>query len=154
MAPGCLRNSTPHPLYFPEGHPQAGWFKGMEQILQEQGYDTKGLLAECKGFKCKAGQKDCCFSVIFLPKFHCELYFIEMCWGFAKRVYWLNPSSSKEANLERNVVAALDSIPVSTMHQFIGAYKHGLNGAQAAWAVKKYQGHRILPEGLMASNLR
>ncbi|KAG1750611.1 uncharacterized protein EDB91DRAFT_1244190 [Suillus paluster] len=60
MAPGCLRNGTPQLLYFPEGHPQARWYKGMEQILQERGYDTKGLLAESKGFKCKAGQKDCC----------------------------------------------------------------------------------------------
>ncbi|KAG2029032.1 hypothetical protein BDR03DRAFT_808894, partial [Suillus americanus] len=34
--------------------------------------------------------------------------------------------------------------------RFIGAYKDSLNGAQAAWAVKKYRGHRILPEGLMA----
>ncbi|OJA16705.1 hypothetical protein AZE42_13770, partial [Rhizopogon vesiculosus] len=38
--------------------------------------------------------------------------------------------------------------------RFIGAYKHGLNGAQAAWAVKKYRGHQVLPEGLMTSNSR
>ncbi|KAH0832909.1 hypothetical protein J3R83DRAFT_11863, partial [Lanmaoa asiatica] len=109
MAPARLQNGDPQPLYSPEGHPQAaGWFKGMEQILQEQGYDTKGLKAECKGFKCEPGQKDCCchcilftkpdflnveslleiqchergFHVIFLPKFHCELNFIEMCWGY------------------------------------------------------------------------
>ncbi|KAG2352203.1 hypothetical protein BDR07DRAFT_1314853, partial [Suillus spraguei] len=33
--------------------------------------------------------------------------------------------------------------------RFINAYKHGLNGAQAAWAVKKYHGHRVLPEDLL-----
>jgi hypothetical protein len=27
---------------------------------------------------------------------------------------------------------------------FMDAYNHGLNGRQAAWAVRKYQGHRVL----------
>ncbi|KIK21673.1 hypothetical protein PISMIDRAFT_12162 [Pisolithus microcarpus 441] len=35
MAPGCLHDGTPQPLYFLAGHLQAGWFKGMSQILQE-----------------------------------------------------------------------------------------------------------------------
>jgi hypothetical protein len=30
------------------------------------------------------------------------------------------------------------------------AYEKGLNGKQAAWAAKKYRGHRVLPENLMA----
>ena len=29
------------------------------------------------------------------------------------------------------------------------AYARGLNGQQAAWAAKKYKGHRVLPESLM-----
>ena len=29
------------------------------------------------------------------------------------------------------------------------AYAKGLNGQQAAWAVWKYHGHRVLPETLM-----
>ena len=29
------------------------------------------------------------------------------------------------------------------------AYHKGLNGVQAAWANKKYRGHRVLPETLM-----
>jgi hypothetical protein len=31
------------------------------------------------------------------------------------------------------------------------AYSKGLNGKQAAWASKKYRGHRILPESIMAA---
>jgi hypothetical protein len=30
------------------------------------------------------------------------------------------------------------------------AYERGLNGKQAAWASKKYQGHWMLPESIMA----
>lgn len=141
MVPAHLKNGNPQPLYFPTGHPQAGWFKWMEQILQERGYNTKGLYVECKGFKCEAGQIDCCcrhilfnepdflnaeslletqcrecgFHVIFLLKFHCELNFIKMCWGYAKQIYRLNLLSSKEADLERNVTAALTTIPLTTM---------------------------------------
>jgi len=29
------------------------------------------------------------------------------------------------------------------------AYEQGLNGRQAAWAVRKYQGHRVLPVSIM-----
>ena len=32
----------------------------------------------------------------------------------------------------------------------MAAYKHGLNGTQAAWAVKKFHGHRVMPEALIA----
>jgi hypothetical protein len=30
------------------------------------------------------------------------------------------------------------------------AYRRGLNGKEAAWASKKYRGHRVLPESIMA----
>jgi hypothetical protein len=29
------------------------------------------------------------------------------------------------------------------------AYRKGLNGQQAAWAAKKYHGHRILPDTIL-----
>ncbi|KAG0702670.1 hypothetical protein DFH29DRAFT_804663, partial [Suillus ampliporus] len=33
--------------------------------------------------------------------------------------------------------------------RFIDAYRIGLDGMQAAWAIKKYRGHRVLPESIM-----
>src|ERR1700691_3908381 len=111
-------------LYWPDGHDRAGVFKRMAAILQERGFiDAPKLLAQCEKFKCKPDATNCCcrrilynqpdfvdvpsvlektcehrgYRVLFLPKFHCELNFIEQCWSFAKRLYRQYPTSSKEA---------------------------------------------------------
>jgi hypothetical protein len=106
--------------------------------------------------------------------------FIEQCWGHSKRVYHQYPSSLKEADLEMNVLAALESVPLVTMwwygtflnliddfinlvhihryarcsHWFIDAYTHGLNGKQAARASRRYCSHHALPEMLMNDRLK
>jgi hypothetical protein len=116
-------------------------FKGMRKILEECGIDSSELDHECKGFKCANPDANCCicrtlwnqpdfrdfrlllkqhckkrgFEVVFLPKFHCELNFVKQCWGMAKRIYRINPHSSSEANLERNTLAALDSVDLKSM---------------------------------------
>lgn len=122
----------------------AGIFKGMTVILEERGLTEEAKLrAECKKFQCTPGATRCCqrrvlynqpdfveqnsalelkakargFEVIFLPKFHCELNFIEQCWGHAKRCYRRYPLSSKEDDLERNMLAALESVPLETMRK-------------------------------------
>ena len=114
------------------------------------------------------------FKVIFLPKFHCELNPIKQCWGYAKQTYCLYPPSLNEADLEFNVVKCLKAIPLITMRwcmnlilinfqinlilqsrfavcslRFIDAYRKGLNGHQTAWASKKYQGHRVIPDNIL-----
>jgi hypothetical protein len=145
IAMGIMADRSPQDFYFPEGHPDAGKFKGMSVILAEHGLVCESKLkAQCNDkFDCPPGATNCCchralffqpdfvnvesalkihckgfrFTVIFLPKFHCELNFIEQCWGFAKRVYQHYPPSSKEADLEQNVIEALDSVPLASMCQ-------------------------------------
>ncbi|KAJ7131147.1 hypothetical protein C8R44DRAFT_612901 [Mycena epipterygia] len=34
--------------------------------------------------------------------------------------------------------------------RFMDAYRKGLKGLQAAWAGKRYRGHRVLPKNIMA----
>ncbi|KIJ59452.1 hypothetical protein HYDPIDRAFT_177800 [Hydnomerulius pinastri MD-312] len=134
-------------LYFPAGHLRVGIFKGMATILEERGYgNVKKVHAECLKFACDLTTDWCCchcmlynkydfvnvksnleltcetqrFHVLFLPKFHCELNFIEQCWGHAKQIYRQYPPSSKEDDLE-----------------------------QAAWASKKYRGHCVVPDSIL-----
>ncbi|KAG2758100.1 hypothetical protein P692DRAFT_201696756 [Suillus brevipes Sb2] len=175
MGDSKFADGSPQSLYYPEGHKRAGVFKGMGVILEERGYEgALKIRAECPKFQCEKGATRCCcrrmlynepdfvgvksrlelaceargFRAIFFPKFHCELNFIEQCWGYSKRIYRKLPASSKEVDLERNVLQSLDSVPLLAIRRFstrslrfMDAYRKGLDGKQAAWASKKYRGH-------------
>ena len=143
MTGAKFADGTPQSLYFPFDHPRfPGKFKGMSVILEEQGLGhLANLRFECPGFKCQDVTADCCccrvlynqpdlalvksvlehtceelgVSVLFLPKFHCELNPIEMCWGYAKHLYRLKLESSHEDVLKLNTLESIDAIPLDTM---------------------------------------
>jgi transposase len=178
-----------------------GWFKGMKTILEERGFlEEANLRAECAGFKCKDQTAACCcrrvffnqqefvaqkpalFELVeshghfafFYPKFHCELNFIEQCWGYAKLQYRMLPPTKKMRQkwrkmcgnalivwiyskctsecviyLNEGVLSETALRYANRAARFIDAYKHGLNGIQASWANRKFHGHRVLPKSII-----
>ena len=61
MADGYFTDGTLQTLYFPDGHPRAGVFKGMARILEEWGWgDMSKVWAECDHIKCAPGSTNCC----------------------------------------------------------------------------------------------
>ncbi|KIK74343.1 hypothetical protein PAXRUDRAFT_176003, partial [Paxillus rubicundulus Ve08.2h10] len=67
-------------------------------------------------------------------------------------LYCCYPASSKDANLEQNMIKAPENnFTRFAMHsqQFMDAYYKGLDGKQAAWTTKKYKGHHVLPTMLI-----
>jgi hypothetical protein len=145
MEDATLADGSAQPLYFPDNHPKhPGHFKGMTELLRERGFDApERLKAQCKGFKCDPGVANCCqrrilfnepdfarvpsiaerfcsargYQVVFLPKFHPELNFIEMCWGYGKRLYRELPPAPRVTEVKANALSSLDSVPRTAMRR-------------------------------------
>lgn len=147
MRDGTLPDGTARCLYFDDAHPKyPGSFKGMKEILRERGlwaYTSREPNAECPSFKCPEDATSCCARRILInqpdfknqkpaiiefvegrghigflyPKYHCELNFIEQAWGVGKREYREFPPTSTEAEMERNVIKALDCVPVASIRR-------------------------------------
>ncbi|KAF8233946.1 hypothetical protein L208DRAFT_1264613 [Tricholoma matsutake] len=179
MQNGSFNGKTQVFYYLDDHSTMPGWFKGMETIIKECGlWPAEGLNAQCEEFKCEPRQTDCCCRHLlsvqpdfalqksqlkefvtsrghicdFYPKYHCELNFIEQYWGASKYCYRLMAQTTNIAEMEKNVLASLDDVPLLQIHwcvSFFSFYPHsyaqGLLGAQAVWANKKYHGHHTLP---------
>ncbi|KNZ74147.1 hypothetical protein J132_07794 [Termitomyces sp. J132] len=170
-------------MVFPHDHPEyPDMPKGLHQVLTERGIDTQGLCGKCKN-KCKADTTACCclqilsnqpdFKLqkslvqeiieaeghlcILLPKFHCELNFIEFFWGAVKK-YLHDHCDMTFENLKINMPQALASVQIATirkwehhMHWWMEAYREGLGTQDAQAKIKefssiKYKSHRRVPE--------
>ncbi len=140
------QTGEPQPFYFPPDHPtMPGWFKGMEQIIQECNlWPEHGLPMECLGFQCPDGHTDCCCCRLlfnqpnfifqksqlqeliescghicdFYPKYHCKLNFIEQYWGAAKLWFRVAGCMGTLNEMEKKVITCLDDVPLLQIQQF------------------------------------
>jgi transposase len=93
--------------------------------------------------------EDC--ELIFLPKFHCELNFIERVWGYCKASLRLFCTFRFE-DLQRMLPETLDSIPLHffrraarSCFRWMSGYREGLVGPFLDYIMKKYTSHRCVP---------
>jgi hypothetical protein len=152
ILPAVLRGLLQHPhftpqtLYCPERlhMPKAAAWAGPGQgQAVSGGFGSAQVLSrpsQSRGFWAKPGRN------------------ITRTWGYSKRKYRKFPASSIEANLEKNLLDALGMVSLVSMRKyacraqrFMHAYHEGLDGKDAAWACKKYRGHRVIPSFLLAS---
>jgi hypothetical protein len=171
-------------MVFSSSHPEhPNKPKGIKAVLTEHDIFRANLRGKCQ--KCESDATECCNKrilelqpdfqqqkslvqevieeaghlCIFLPKFHCELNFIEFFWGQVKK-YLCDNCDYTFKTLKENVPKALASVRLSTircwehrMHQWMEAYRLGLETKDAQLEVRKfssakYKSHRCIPEGI------
>ena len=179
---------VPQAMVFPEDHPDySNKPKGIKFILTKHGHYQFKLHGKCQS-QCKDDATVCCNKRIlelepdfqaqkslvqetiedaghlclFLPKFHCELNFIEFFWESVRKYIWENCGGTFEM-LKKNLPLALQSVQLSTIclwehhtHRWMNAYRAGLDTKAAQVQVwefssKKYKSHRRVPEAVASS---
>ena len=89
------------------------------------------------------------------PKYHCELNFIEMFWGWIKAHHRNNCTYNYPA-LKKGLPITLDELmPIAFVRRafnhclrFMAGYRVGLTGAVLEYAIKKCKSHRRLSPNL------
>jgi len=175
---------------FPADHPTyPDQPKGLCHVLAERSISTQRIRGKCKT-KCDLEAIACCCHQILecqpdfqdqkslvqevieqahhlcivLPKFYCELNFIEFFWGAVKR-YLQEQCDMTFETLKENMPQALASVELATirqwehqMHRWMDAYCEGLgtrdaNAKVKAFSSTKYKSHRRIPETPLAGDV-
>lgn len=170
-------------MNFPPDHPDhPGLQKGIRQVLLERGLWSNNLKLDCSKDtitdRCCAWHllgsqpdfrqqqslvqeviEDAGHLCIFLPKFHCELNFIEFFWGAVKRYLRENCDYTFDT-LKENLPKAMASVDIKTIRRWehrtvrwAEAYRSGLGVKEAQFEVRRFSSkhctsHRRIPETL------
>src|SRR5690349_15704488 len=93
--------------------------------------------------------------IIFYPKFHCKLNYIEMYWGATKRYARMHCNYCWKG-LQQVVSKALDFVSLKQIRRYarksfhyMNAYHKGLTVKQAKYAVRKYKRHYVIPFNIL-----
>ena len=99
------------------------------------------------------------FKIIFYPKYHCELNYIENIWSYIKqllRKHCTYNYSDLKAKLPE-IIQDLSTAKIayvrkmaSHSYKFMELYRRGLDGPLLDFAIKKYKGKRTVPPFVIA----
>ncbi|RPB21874.1 hypothetical protein L211DRAFT_888332 [Terfezia boudieri ATCC MYA-4762] len=164
-------------ILFPDNHPDLelrGKAKGIRQVLMERGLWQLGMKLNCKPACTDPTSQTCCARqclrleqdfqaqrgslqegiearghlVLFYPKFHCELNFIEFFWAAAKRHARENCEYSLQG-LRDTIPLSLNSVSELTIWRFynkcqrtMSAYRDGCQYGTADFKERVYKSHR------------
>ena len=100
--------------------------------------------------------KGCGHQIIFFPKFHCELNFIEMVWGWMKSYHRRHCTYNYNSLKSGLPSTMLSEMPIAFVrraarhcYRFMSGYRQGLDGPLLDYTMKKYSGHRRIPDDIM-----
>ena len=92
-------------------------------------------------------------EIIFYPKFHCELNYIENIWAFVKSYLRRTCTYSFPDLIEKNPDVLENKMGIAFVRRierhclrFMSGYRQGLEGPLLDYAMKKYSSHRRIPE--------
>lgn len=158
--------------------------KGIKTILEERKKwnDSFGLeCKDCKAGNLEANRTNCCarnclrneddfknqkealaetvensgHKIIFYPKFHCEMNYIEMYWCYVKSQL-RKQCSFNFKDLQAKLPMYLETVPLQFYQRayrhclrVMSAYRVGLEGPLLDYAVRQYSSHRKIPEALV-----
>lgn len=95
--------------------------------------------------------------IIFFPKFHCELNFIEAVWGWMKSFHRRHCTYNYQKLKGGLPDTILKKLPLSSVRKFsrscfrfMSGYRLGLVGPLLDYTMRRYSGHRRIPDGIAA----